>query len=312
MSDIIRKPVDVSVKLAGRLLRQGRLIALPTETVYGLAVDASNGDAVANLYAAKGRPSFNPLIIHVPDLEAAKAVGQFDEMAENLAAAFWPGPLTIVLPLQKTATIHPLALAGLDTVALRLPAHETARAVLKEAGCPVAAPSANPSGKLSPTTAEHVYEGLGEKLALILDDGPTSVGLESTIVVTGEAPAILRPGGVAREAIEEVLGIPVPVVDGGKVIAPGMLKSHYAPNAYLRLEAREKEDGELLLGFGNIEADLNLSKTGDLAEAARNLFGHLRALDAQNPERIAVSPIPQEGLGEAINERLKRAAAPRD
>jgi L-threonylcarbamoyladenylate synthase len=308
----IREPDDAAVKLAGGLLRKGKLVALPTETVYGLAVDASNGDAVASLYAAKGRPSFNPLIIHMPDLASAQTIGTFDRTALKLAHAFWPGPLTIVVPLRADAAIHPLALAGLDTVAIRVPAHPLAQAVLREAGVAIAAPSANPSGKLSPTTAAHVNEGLGDECALILDGGACVIGLESTIIMTGENPAILRPGGVSAADVAAVLGFEIATLEGGKVIAPGMLKSHYAPNAALRLNALEKRENELLLGFGKVaDADLNLSETGDVIEAARNLFGFLHLLDTKG-QAIAVSPIPHVGLGEAINERLTRAAAKRD
>jgi L-threonylcarbamoyladenylate synthase len=288
------------------------LVALPTETVYGLAVDATNGDAVAALYKAKGRPSFNPLIVHLPSLEAAIELAEFDAAALKLAKAFWPGALTIVAPLRPHHPLHPLALAGLSTVAMRVPAHPIAQAVLREAGVPIAAPSANPSGKLSPTLAQHVHEGLGKKCALILDGGACAIGLESTIIMTGENPAILRPGGVSAADIAAVLGFEIATVEGGKIIAPGMLKSHYAPNATLRLEALEKRENELLLGFGKVEnADLNLSETGDVTEAARNLFGLLHLLDTKGMA-IAVSPIPNIGLGEAINERLKRAAAKRD
>lgn len=313
MSDI-REPSEDAVKLAAKLLNEGQLVALPTETVYGLGVNARDGEAVARLYEAKGRPSFNPLIVHLPSLEAARKIAVFDAKAEMLAKAFWPGPLTLVLPLREDSGIHPLVTAGLDTIALRVPAHPLAEKVLTAASIPIAAPSANPSGRLSPTRAEHVAEGLGDKIALILDGGATDIGLESTIIKPGKPSLLLRPGGIARDRIEAVIGEALTMADGSAIIAPGMLKSHYAPGASLRLDAAIAEPDELLLGFGPDAPSgaLNLSPTGDMREAAQNLFSYLRQLDAQKPSRIAVMPIPHEGLGEAINERLSRAAAPRD
>jgi L-threonylcarbamoyladenylate synthase len=308
---------------AARCLAGGGLVAFPTETVYGLGADAFRGDTVARLYAAKGRPSFNPLIVHVPDIASARAIAVFDEAAERLAAAFWPGPLTLVLPKRPGCGIAELATAGLDTVALRVPAHPVTRAILSAFGRPVVAPSANLSGHVSPTTAAHVMADLAGRIDLVVDGGATDVGLESTIVDCTVRPTLLRPGGIAREAIDRVLGARLdegPRVLEGAVPAPGMLASHYAPRAAVRLNARNVEDGEALLAFGaNLPQGaegaarvLNLSPRGDLVEAAANLFGHLRALDAAGTMKIAVMPIPMQGLGEAINDRLRRAAAPRE
>ncbi len=300
---------------AGALLAGGALVAFPTETVYGLGADARNGRAVARIYEVKGRPVFNPLIVHVDSLEAARAIARFDTAAERLAAAFWPGALTLVLPLRPEAGLSPLVTAGLETVALRLPQAPLARALLAEAGCPVAAPSANPSGRLSPTTAAHVLAGLGGRIEALLDGGPAPVGVESTIVGLHPAPALLRPGGVPAEAVEACLGQPLRLFQtpqpGEKPSSPGQLASHYAPRARLRLNAAAPRPGERLLGFGPVEeAALNLSPRGDLREAAANLFGHLHLLDREEGP-IAVSPIPEAGLGRAINDRLRRAAAPR-
>ena len=307
---------------AARLLREGRLLALPTETVYGLAADATDGKAVASIYAAKARPSFNPLISHLPDLDAARRQGLFDAPALALAKAFWPGPLTLVVPVSDACTVSDLARAGLDTVALRVPSHPVARAVLAAAGRPIAAPSANRSGRVSPTTAAHVLADLDGRIDAVLDAGPTEVGLESTIVAcTGGAPKLLRPGGVSRTAIEGVIGRDlVSVEHGGPApMAPGMLASHYAPEARVRLGAKAPEPGEGWIGFGEgpegVALDpglsFNLSPSGDLAEAAANLFAALRLLDARGPRSIAVAKIPTTGLGEAIADRLRRAAAPR-
>lgn len=306
---------------AARTLRGGGLVAFPTETVYGLGADATNGAAVARIYEAKKRPSFNPLIVHVPDLETAERLGRFDGNAKRLAAAFWPGPVSLVVPLNTPSPLSSLVTAGLETLALRVPRNETARALLKAAGVPVAAPSANSSGKLSPTRAAHVAADLGGAVDLILDGGATEVGLESTIVAcAGDRVLLLRAGGVARAEIEQVLGKPLKqVAPGGPVSAPGQLASHYAPAAPIRLDAGAVQEGEALLGFGAktpqgaeraVEA-LNLSAAGDLREAAANLFDHLHRLDAARPAAIAVAPVPDEGLGEAINDRLRRAAAPR-
>jgi len=297
---------------AAGLLAAGQLVAFPTETVYGLGADARNGRAVAAIYAAKGRPSFNPLIVHLADTGAAQRHVAWTDCAQRLADAFWPGPLTLVLPLRPGHGISDLVTAGLDTLAVRVPAHPTARALLREFGGPVAAPSANPSGRISPTTAEHVLAGLSGRIAAVVDDGPCAVGLESTIVGLDGAPTLLRPGGVAVEEIEAVLGHALIRHDaGGTVSAPGQLASHYAPAERVRLNAEAPRPGEVFLGFGPMDCDLNLSPAGDLEEAAANLFGHLHALDAR-ARPIAVAPIPGHGLGAAINDRLRRAAAPRD
>lgn len=313
---------------AAGLLRAGGLVAFPTETVYGLGADAANGEAVARLYAAKGRPSFNPLIAHVTDLEAARALAVFNKAGDALARAFWPGPLTLVLPKREGCPVSDLATAGLDSIALRVPDHPVAHDILAAFGGPVVAPSANRSGHVSPTTAVHVQADLNGRIDLIVDGGPTHVGVESTIVACLDEPVLLRPGGIARAAIEAVLGRPLampnesmPAVgDADDVpLAPGMLASHYAPKAVLRLEALAVLDGEALLAFGpqlpagadNARKILNLSPRGDLVEAAARLFSHLRALDASGADMIAVMPVPHDGLGEAINDRLLRAAAPR-
>jgi len=307
---------------AARILAAGGLVAFATETVYGLGADATNGAAVARLYAAKGRPRFNPLIVHVADRTAAQPLGKFDAAAAALAAAFWPGPLTLVLPNTDDCPVAELATAGLDTIAVRVPDHPVARALIKAAGRPLVAPSANRSGHVSPTTAAHVAADLGGRIDLILDGGPTPVGVESTIVAClSEQPVLLRPGGIARAAIERILGRPLgkPVpaqVDAPQ--APGMLASHYAPETRLRLDVNKVEPHEALLAFGpnlppgaaKAVAMLNLSLAGDLVEAAANLFAYLRVLDRAGARAIAVMPVPREGLGEAINDRLVRAAAP--
>ena len=303
------------IAAAARCLGQGGLVAFPTETVYGLGADAANGEAIARLYAAKGRPAFNPLIAHVADVAAARRIGRFDAAAEKLAAAFWPGPLTLVLPKQPDCTIADLALAGLDTVAVRVPAHPIARALLAAFGGAVVAPSANRSGHVSPTSAQHVLADLRGRIDMVIDGGPCAVGVESTIVACLGEPALLRPGGVARADIERMLGgtlATAEIVDDDAPLAPGMLASHYAPKARLRLNADTARTGEALLGFGAAPgATLNLSPRGDLVEAAANLFSHLRALDAGGAKAIAVMTVPHEGLGEAINDRLARAAAPK-
>lgn len=297
---------------AAALLRAGELVALPTETVYGLAADARQGEAVAGIFAAKGRPAFNPLIVHVPSADAARAHVEWSQAAERLASAFWPGPLTLVLPLTEGHGIASLVTAGLDTLALRCPAHPVAQDLLLAFGGPLAAPSANPSGKISPTEAAHVLAGLDGRIAAVLDGGAAEIGLESTIVSLAGPPRLLRHGSITREALEAALGAPVAEdVTPAAVQAPGQLSSHYAPDAPLRLAARAAEPGEALLGFGDAEgATLNLSPSGDLREAAANLFAMLRELD-KTAARIAVSPIPAKGIGIAINDRLKRAAAPR-
>jgi L-threonylcarbamoyladenylate synthase len=305
-----------AIEAAAACLSQGGLVAFPTETVYGLGADACNGEAIARLYAAKGRPAFNPLIAHVANVALARRLGRFDDAAERLAAAFWPGPLTLVVPKRPECPVADLALAGLDSVAVRVPAHPLAHALLEAFAAPVVAPSANRSGHVSPTTAAHVLADLRGRIDMVIDGGPCMVGVESTIVACLGAPALLRPGGVAREQIERVLGRPLTLasVADDAPLAPGMLASHYAPKARLRLEAQAPRAGEALLAFGPHApaADgmtLNLSPRGDLAEAAVNLFSHLRALDASGAECIAVMKVPHKGLGEAINDRLKRAAA---
>ena len=293
------------------LMREGQLVAFPTETVYGLGGDARSGLAVARIFEAKGRPRFNPLIVHVPDVDAAREFAIFDARAEVLAARFWPGPLTIVLPL-RDAGLSALVTAGLASVAIRVPAHPLAQALLRAFGGPLAAPSANVSGRVSPTRSEHVIAGLNGRIAAVLDGGPCAVGVESTIVGLVDGAELLRPGGVAVEALEAVLG---PLVVGGsaeKPNAPGQLASHYAPVAALRLEAVAVRAREIGLGFGPGRWDLNLSERGDLVEAAANLFHLLREADRMAAGReIAVASIPEQGLGRAINDRLRRAAAPR-
>jgi L-threonylcarbamoyladenylate synthase len=292
---------------------------MPTETVYGLAADATSDRAVAGIFAAKGRPAFNPLIAHVLDVEQAQRCAVFSRQAEMLADAFWPGPLTLVLPVRSGCSVSLLGRAGLHTVALRAPAHETARALIKATGAPLAAPSANRSGRVSPTTAAHVLADLDGKIDWILDGGACRYGLESTIVACLDAgPVLLRPGGVAREAIEARIGARLGSTPStGPPIAPGRLHSHYAPRACLRLEASDVAAGEAALDFcgrlsGHLSiARLDLSPSGDLVEAAANLFAHLRALDDSGASTIAVAPVPARGVGAAINDRLARAAAPR-
>src|SRR6266851_1403825 len=293
---------------AARILGAGGLVAFPTETVYGLGADATNGAAIAKLYAAKGRPAFNPLIAHVRDIAAARTLVRFDAAAEKLGQSFWPGPLTLVLPKASACPVADLATAGLDTIAVRVPSHDIAHALIAALGRPVVAPSANQSGHVSPTTADHVFADLAGRIDLVLDGGPAPIGVESTIVAClDEAVTLLRPGGVQRN-------------DDEAMLAPGMLASHYAPRARLRLEATEVKPGEALLAFGpdlppgapQAARVLNLSARRDVVEAAANLFSHLRALDRSGAHAIAVMPIPHEGLGEAINDRLARAAAPRE
>ncbi|WP_199259991.1 L-threonylcarbamoyladenylate synthase [Paracoccus binzhouensis] len=304
------------IAAAATLLARGELVAIPTETVYGLAGDARDARAVARIYEAKGRPSFNPLIVHLPDLAAAERIAVFDEAARALARAFWPGALTMVLPLRERASIASLVTAGLDTVAIRVPAHPAAQALMRTFGGPLAAPSANPSGRISPTAAAHVADprtGLGGRIAAVLDAGPCPVGVESTIIGWIEgAPALLRPGGVAAEAIEAVLGRPLlrPAANPDAPNAPGQLTSHYAPRSPLRLEAQAARPGEVLIGFGPVAGEMTLSAGGDLAEAAARLFDLLHRADALG-RPIAVAPVPETGLGAAINDRLRRAAAPR-
>lgn len=306
-----------SLAEAARILLSGGTVAFPTETVYGLGADATSAEAVARIYAAKGRPSFNPLIAHVASLEAARQQGLFSKEAEALAKAFWPGPLTLVLPLAANATVCSLARAGLDSVALRIPNHAIAQALIETAGRPLAAPSANRSGHISPVTAAHVFADLNGAIDMILDAGPTRVGLESTIIAClDDTPRLLRPGGIARENIEAVLGRPLKEAAlSATPAAPGMMASHYAPRAQLRLNATTRAENESGLDFGGTFAPspdvLDLSRHGDLIEAAAHLFDYLHRLDAMGKPVIAVAPVPHHGLGEAINDRLARAAAPR-
>ena len=305
---------DAGIARAAALLREGRLVAFPTETVYGLGGDATDDHAVATIFQAKGRPRFNPLIVHLPGLEEAARIAVFDDRARAVAGAFWPGPLTLVLPLREGAGISPLVTAGLPTVAIRVPAHPVARALLRATGRPVAAPSANPSGRVSPTRAAHVLDGLAGRIAAVVDGGACAVGVESTILGLDGAPRLLRPGGIPAEALEAALG--QPLAAGGSATAPnapGQLASHYAPGALVRLNARAAETGEILVGFGPVKGDLTLSAGGDLVEAAANLFHILREADllAGPQGRIAFAPVPGQGLGRAINDRLTRAAAPR-
>lgn len=298
-----------TIALAVEILGNGGLVAMPTETVYGLAADASNPEAVVRLYEAKGRPRFNPLIAHVSGLEMASQEAVFSPLAERLVQHFWPGPLTLVLPVSPDGTVCDLARSGLQSVGIRCPAHPAANAMIAEFGRPVVAPSANRSGHISPTRAEHVAADLADRIDLILDGGPCDVGIESTILaIEGETAILLRAGAVPSDTLEDFIGKPLERASGVAITAPGMLKSHYAPNAQLRLNAASPEAGEGFLGFGpGIREGLNLSPEGNLAEAATKLFAMLRALDARF-ERIAVAPIPGEGLGEAINDRLARAA----
>ncbi|WP_232834165.1 MULTISPECIES: L-threonylcarbamoyladenylate synthase [unclassified Sphingomonas] len=298
---ILRYGMAAVAEAAARITA-GEPVAVPTETVYGLAADATNADAVARIYAAKGRPSFNPLIVHVPDVAAAAALAVFDDDARMLAAMFWPGPLTLVLPLRERAPIAALVTAGLPTVAIRVPRHRAMQAVLAASGRPLAAPSANASNGISPTRAAHVASSLGAQIGLILDDGPTEAGLESTILA---GRTLLRPGPIAMG------DLPFAVerrAEGGSVTAPGQLKSHYAPVKPLRLDALAAAEGEWLIGFGAVAGNETLSAAGDLTEAAARLFDALHRADASDARAIAVAPIPADGLGEAINDRLRRAA----
>jgi L-threonylcarbamoyladenylate synthase len=306
----IRTADAAGIALAAERLRAGELVALPTETVYGLAARADSAAAVAAIYRAKGRPDFNPLIVHVPDLGAAEAIAVFDQRARALAARFWPGALTLVLPSRDTARIAPAVTAGLDTIALRCPAHPVMRAVLEACSLPLAAPSANISGGVSPTRAAHVAASLGDAVGLVLDGGSCTAGIESTIVALRAGGwEILRPGPVTGAQLSEVLGPPLDVAAPGRIEAPGQLASHYAPGKPLRLDAGSAEADEFLIGFGVVAGAINLSPSGDLAEAAARLYECLHAAAAAQAPRIAVAPIPQTGIGLAINDRLSRAAA---
>jgi L-threonylcarbamoyladenylate synthase len=305
---------------AAAILRDGGLVAFPTETVYGLGADATNDAAVARIFAAKSRPRFNPLIVHVADLDAARRLVNMDDEARRFAELFWPGPLTLVLPRRDDCRVSLLASAGLETLAVRIPAHPVAQSLLRACGRPIAAPSANHAGRISPTTAQHVRDEVGERVQLILDGGPCRVGIESTVLdLSGPRPALLRPGGVSKEAIEAMLGrvdLPSTVEDGVARASPGLMTSHYAPSLPLRLAAIDRRPGEAFIAFGPPPeqvgaADAQLSATGDPTEAAAQLFATLRALDRSPYIGLAVMPIPTQGLGAAINDRLERAAAPR-
>ena len=309
MQTVIKPFDDAAIADAANRIIAGECVAVPTETVYGLAADATNGEAVARIYAAKGRPSFNPLIVHVATLEGAKQIAEFNAAAERLAKAFWPGPVTLVLPVRQECGIASLVTAGLDTIAIRIPAHPAMQALLKASGRPLAAPSANASGRISPSCADHVRTSLKGKIGLIIDAGPTTHGLESTIIVaTGPAIHVLRPGPVSEEQVEAITGISVSPRETAKINAPGQLASHYAPSKPLRLDAVTATDDEWLIGFGEIAGDATLSPTGDLVEAAAQLFARLHEAEASGKLRIAVAPLPTSGIGMAIADRLARAA----
>jgi L-threonylcarbamoyladenylate synthase len=297
-----RRPFDKnSIADAAVLIRSGQPVAVPTETVYGLAADATSDAAVAAIYAAKSRPQFNPLIVHVPDADTAYAIGKFDGVARGLATAHWPGPLTIVVPLRPDAGISALATAGLTTIALRVPAHRAMQALLRAVERPLAAPSANASGTISPTTADHVLRSLAGRIPMVIDDGATAGGIESTIIaVTGGAPRLLRPGPIVLPGLA--------AVRSDAIESPGQLVAHYAPSKPLRINAKTARDGEWLIGFGDIAGDVSLSPTGDLTEASARLFALLHDADANDHHAIAVAPVPETGLGIAINDRLRRAA----
>lgn len=300
---------DAAITAAADLLRGGQIVAIPTETVYGLAADASNADAVAKIYFAKGRPDFNPLIVHVPDKAAAEKLAVFDPLAERLAEMFWPGPMTLVLPLRDDAPVTRAVTAGLSTIAIRCPAHSVMQAVLVKSRLNLAAPSANKSGGISPTRAEHVQASLGSTVPLILDGGPCTAGLESTIVAIRENGwQILRPGPLTLEEIAAVAGSPPIAAAGESIEAPGQLASHYAPAKPLRLNAERAEPGEWLIGFGALNGNDNLSASSDLAQAAARLFDALHRADASDHNEIAIASIPNNGIGVAINDRLARAA----
>ncbi|MEE9454762.1 MAG: L-threonylcarbamoyladenylate synthase [Paracoccaceae bacterium] len=311
---------SAGIAQAAEILRAGGLLSFPTETVYGLGADARNDMAVAGIFAAKGRPQFNPLIVHVADLNAVKDIAELSDIARNIAATFWPGPLTLVLPRKHNCGLSKLVTAGLDTVAVRIPAHPVARQLLRAFDGPIAAPSANPSGKISPTRADHVMEGLGGRIAGVLDGGACDVGVESTIIgFSAGIPMLLRSGGIPVEILQKAIGMSLKTPEISTITAPGQLKSHYAPTVDLRINADAPHEKEVWLGFGPGTFDtpgLNLSETGDLHEAAAHLFAYLHQLDhmaiARGISTIAVAPIPGHGLGLAINDRLKRAAAPRE
>ena len=303
---------EASIHDAAELIRAGQTVAIASETVYGLAADATDGEAVARIYEAKGRPAFNPLIVHILSVVEAATIARFDATAGRLATAFWPGPLTLVLPLVAGSPVASLVSAGMSTVALRVPAHPAMRALLSAAGCPLAAPSANASGTISPTTAAHVARSLNGRIPLIVDAGPTAHGLESTIVkVEADRLILLRPGPITAEALEQASDLKVVGYQGDNIIAPGQLASHYAPRQPIRLDATTARADEWLIGFGPVAGDATLSASADLVGAAASLFAALHQADASGRARIAVAPIPADGLGAAINDRLRRAAAPR-
>lgn len=306
----VADPSPAHLEEASTILRAGGVVALPTETVYGLAGDATNADAVAAIYAAKGRPSFNPLIVHVADRAMASRYAQFNQVADRLAAHFWPGSLTMVLPVREDAPLAPAVTAGLPSVAIRVPAHEVMQALITQTGRPLAAPSANASGSISPTCAEHVLRSLGGRIPLIIDAGPTGKGLESTIIAPEDNQVrLLRPGPITADAIAALTGLPVVSASGQKIEAPGQLESHYAPGKPLRLNAPGTQAGEYMIGMGAMDCDYNLSPSGDLHEAASRLFAALHMADLSDRPSIAICPIPMEGIGIAINDRLARAAA---
>ena len=302
-------PTDVGIARAAEILARGGQVAVPTETVYGLAARADSADAVAGIYAAKGRPSFNPLIVHVKSVEQAQSYAHFDERALDLAQRFWPGPLTLVLPMREEAGLAAAVSAGLPTIALRQPAHSAMRALLEKLDFPLAAPSANRSEEVSPTKPEHVMTSLGEGVSAIVCDGATEAGLESTIVALREDGGwtLLRPGPVTKEALEDILGCETPAKTS-KIEAPGQTSRHYSPGKPLRLNAREVAQDEFFIGFGSFEGDCNLSPEGDLLRAASQLYECLHLASTSDKPRIAVAPIPKEGIGQAINDRLKRAS----
>ncbi|HCF25150.1 MULTISPECIES: L-threonylcarbamoyladenylate synthase [unclassified Novosphingobium] len=306
----IRSGDAAGIAAAAEVLRAGGLVAVPTETVYGLAARADSAATVAAIYRAKGRPDFNPLIVHVPDLAAAEEIAELDDRARMLAARFWPGPLTMVLPLKPTARIAPAVTAGLSTIALRCPAHPVMRAVLAESGLALAAPSANRSGGVSPTRAEHVAASLGDRVDLVLDGGACTAGIESTIVaLRGEGWQVLRPGPITGDEIAALIGPPLDATAQGRIEAPGQLASHYSPGKPVRLNALWAEGDEFLIGFGAVAGQVTLSASGDLAEAAARLYECLHAGQAASAPRIAIAPVPGKGIGAAINDRLLRAAA---
>ncbi|MEH6475126.1 MAG: L-threonylcarbamoyladenylate synthase [Sneathiella sp.] len=312
----VKQPTQESLEIAAHALQAGELVSFPTETVYGLGADARSDSAVASIFDAKGRPSFNPLIVHLPDQEQAEQLVYFSETAKQLASHFWPGPLTLVLPRKPNCAVSQLASAGLETLAIRVPSNKLARDLLALSKVPVAAPSANPSGQISPTTALHVAAGLGGKVSIILDGGPCEIGVESTVVsVNDDIVTLLRPGGVTREQLEKLLGSIETAAPDSAITSPGMLLSHYAPSCPVRLNATGKEKGETFLGFGPGTEEfetMNLSSNADLTEATANLFAYFHQLDKMGSTAIAVAPIPNVGLGVAIIDRLQRAAAPKE